>query len=136
MSDIVITPANVLASGSGSPAQAIFGVAITQGKVVYKDSTGKYQLSDSNGASALQAVDGIALNAGSLGQPATIVTTDPALNVGAVLTAGDVIYLSDTPGGMTNVYSDIASGSKVITLGVANTDGTLNFRPVIGGLKP
>ena len=139
MADISQTPANVLKSSSGNATHGLIaGSTLVAGKVVYADSTdsNKLKLADSNGTTPANSVTGMMLDGGGSGQPVSIVTEDPALNVGATLTAGDVIYLSDTPGGITATYADILSGSTVITLGVANTDGTLNFKPVVGGVKP
>lgn len=136
MADISITAANVLKSASGTPGSGTFGATITQGQVLYKKADGTYGLADSNGTTPANSFAGIALNAGASGQPASVVTLDPALNIGATLTAGAVIYLSDTPGAITATYADIASGSTVIILGVGNTDGTLNLNPIVGGVKP
>lgn len=137
MSDISVTAANVLKSASAARLQGIIaaGVTVAQGKVLYQLANSTFGLADSNGSSPSNTVVGYALTAGSAGQPVEYVPIDPSLVSGATLTSGDVIYLSDTPGGMTSTYADIASGSTVIILGVVNTDGTLNFNPVVGGVK-
>lgn len=137
MSDISITAASVLKGSSSSIFRGTIaaGVTITQGQVLYQLANGNIGLADSNGVAPANSVLGISLTAGSPGQPVDYVMTDAAFTSGGTLTSGNVIYLSDTPGGMTATYADIASGSTVITLGVVNTDGTLNLSPVVGGTK-
>ncbi len=135
MADISITAGSVLKSVSGSFLRAISATTITAGQFVYQLANGSIGLADSNGTAPANTVAGVALNGASVGQPIDYVDSDPSLTSGGTLTSGNVIYLSDTPGGMTATYADIASGSTVIILGVVNTDGTLNFNPTTGGVK-
>lgn len=138
MADLILTPANVRASTQAQTKSGVFGATLTQGTVVYEDTaaTNKFKSSDSNGTPPANTVAGISLNAGADNQPGLIVVSDPALNIGVVVTSGAVVYLSsDTPGKMTEAYADIDSGSTVIILGVGNSDGTLKFQPVVGGIK-
>lgn len=137
MSDISITAANVLKGGSSSIFRGTIGagVTVTQGKAITVQANGTIALADSNGTAPLNSVAGIALTGGSPGQPVDYAQTDPAFTSGGTLTSGDTIYLSDTPGGLTNAYADIASGSTVIIIGLVNTDGTLNLNPIVGGVK-
>ncbi len=139
MSDISITPANVLKSATSQLLQAIAGVAvtITAGQVIYVDpSTNLAVLSDSNGTPPINAVSGIALNGASPSQPVDYVAADTALVLGsATLTSGGTLWLSNTPGGITATYADVASGSTVIVLGVAVSTSAFNFKPVVGGTK-
>lgn len=135
MADSAITVANVLKSSNGQYVTGIAAVTITQGQYLYLTAANTLNLADSNGTSPANSVEGCSLNAALAGQPVTYVRTDTALATGATLTSGAVAYLSDTPGGITVVYGDIASGSTVIVLGVVNTAGTLNFNPQTGGVK-
>lgn len=143
MSDISITASQVLKSASANPQRNLFidsGVTVTQGKVIYLAASGKVGLADSNGVSPANSVLGLALTAGSPLQPVDYVSTDTALVLGAAasLTTGQVLYLSNTAGGITATYGDLASGSTVITLGVVvdGSTGTVNWNPVVGGVKP
>lgn len=138
MSDISITASQVLKSPQSQLQQGVAGVALTAGTVFYIDTNQVAQLSDSNGAAATNAVTGIALNNCGAGQPFDYVAKDALLTLGAgaSLVSGNTLWLSDTPGKITQTYADIASGSVVISLGVVNTDGvSFNFNPVVGGTK-
>jgi len=137
MADISITASTVLKSTNGQQLYGIAGTTITQGQALYIDTANSnvLKLADSNGTAPANTIAGMALNAASSGQPVAYVGADTAYISGGTLTAGNVIYLSDTPGGITATYADIASGSTVIILGVVNTDLTLNLNPTVGGTK-
>jgi len=135
MADISITAANVLKSAAGISQSGIAGATITQGVPVYQLANGTFGLSDSNGTAPANSCAGMALNAASSGQPFNYVSQDPAYVPGGTFTSGAAVYVSNTPGGLTTTYSDVASGSTVIVIGVTNTDGTINLKPVVGGVK-
>lgn len=141
MGDISVTPANVRKS-TGQTLPGVAGAALTAGQYVYADTSTSpptINLSDANGGSAGSAarnVSGVTLNNAATGQPVDYTALDPKLVSGGTLTAGTVVYLSQTPGGITATIGDLASGSTVIALGVVNTDLTLNFSPVKGGEVP
>lgn len=138
MADISITATQVFKSAASQLQQAVAGVAITAGTVFYLDASNLAQLSDSNGAAVTNAVSGIALNNAGAGQPFDYVAKDATLTLGAgaSIVSGNTLWLSDTPGKITQTYSDIASGSVVISLGVVNTDAvSFNFNSVVGGTK-
>lgn len=137
MSVISITAANVLKGGSSNIFRGTIaaGVTITQGQVIYRLANGNIGLADSNGVSPANSFEGVAVTAGSPGQPIDYVMSDIAFTSGGTLTSGDTIWLANTAGAITATYADIASGSTVIALGVVNTDGTLNLNPVVGGTK-
>ena len=136
MADISITAANVIAS-NGANGGGIAGETITQGQVLYVDSTdsGRLKKADANASAATKVPVGIALNAASAGQPVQYSNLDPSLTVGATLNIGDVLYLSNTAGGITATYGDLSSGSAVIVLGVMTTTTLANFKITIGGTK-
>lgn len=142
MADIAITVASVIKGQNGNALTGLAGVALTQGQVIYIDPADrKAKLADSNASSPANAVAGITLNAALANQPIDYVTADPAFIFGGAAAAGDVIYLSDTAGGLTSTYADILTGSTVIVLGVCVTGGsagtaTINLAPQIGGVKP
>ena len=135
MADKTITVANVLKSANGVSVLGTIaaGATVTQGQALYLTALNTLGLADSNGASPANSFAGFALTAGTAGQPVAYVPSDSAYASGATLASGDVVYLSNTPGGITITKSDLAAGSTVITLGVANLDGTLNCAPVTGG---
>lgn len=137
MADISITPTAVFKGANGSPSSNTIaaGVTITQGQAVVKLLDNTLALADSNGTTPALFAYGIALTAGSPGQPCSWVGTDSAFTTGGTLTSGTVIYASNTAGGLTSTYSDLASGSTVVVMGVTNTNGTLLLNPQIGGVK-
>ena len=137
MADINITAANVRASSSASkPTGTIAtGVTVTQGQALYRLADGTIGLADSNGTSPANAFLGFALTAGSPAQPIVYTSSDTAYVCGGTVVSGAAVYLSNTPGGITTTYADIASGSTVIVIGVVNTDLTITINPTVGGVK-
>ncbi|MDX0007827.1 hypothetical protein GOB40_13900 [Sinorhizobium meliloti] len=131
MADLVITAANVVAGAGAKTTSGTAGAAITAGQVVYLDSTttGKWQLSDSDAATAAArgqgANVGIALNGAANGQPLEVLTEGP-ITLGAVLTAGTAYYLSPTPGGIAPL-ADLLTGDYVTLLGLATSTSVLNL---------
>lgn len=139
MAVLSITVANVLKSSSAGMTTATIAAAttITQGQALYQLANGTIGLADANAASPANSFVGFALNAGSPGQPITYVGLDTGYTPGATLTVGGVVYLdSTTPGAITQTYSDVASGSTVITLGTATSTTAMNLLPCVGGVKP
>lgn len=136
MADISITVANVLKSSAGQQQTGIAGATITAGQALYIDTSdsNKLKLADSNGASPANTVAGIALHASLSGQPISYVSTDTAFTFGGTVSAGDTIWLSNTAGGLTKTFADLATGSTVIVVGVAATTTTMNLSPVVGGV--
>src|SRR2546430_2343743 len=105
MANLTITPANVLASATALTASGVAGATITAGQTIYKDATDskKLKLSDANLSAATAAVDGIALNAASSGQPVSYVFQDDAFTPGATLVVGETYVLSGTAGALCPV---------------------------------
>lgn len=135
MADLSITAASVLKSGNAAASTGIAAATITQGQAVYVLAAGTIGLADSNASSPANTCAGISLNAASSGQPIQYCALDSGFTPGATLTSGAVIYLSNTAGGLTATYADIANGSTVITVGVATSTTTMNLAPVTGGVK-
>lgn len=134
MADISVTASAVVPNGSANIQHGTAGATITAGQVVYKDSsTGKYGLSDANGASAsIKSVAGVALNGASDGQPlAVAIYGDVTMN--AVLTAGTAYYLSATPGGICPV-ADLTTGDVVVQIGIAKSTSVLSVHPQAPGV--
>jgi len=139
MADLSITAANVKRSSTSISANTYIiaaGVTITQGQVVYQLAAGTIGLSDSNGSSPANSVLGISLTAGAEGQPCLVCPLDALFIFGGTSSSGNILYLSNTPGGITATYGDIASGSTVISLGGVLTGGTtMNLNPQVWGVK-
>ena len=135
MAAISITAANVLKSSTGQVSVGTSGATITAGQSVYIDTSdsNKIKLADANGTAPANTFAGIALNAASSGQPVSYCTNDNAgFTIGATVVAGDTIWLSQTPGGLTKTIGDL-SGGIAIVVGVMLTTTTMNLTPVVGG---
>ena len=135
MAAISITAANVLKSSTGQVSVGTSGATITAGQSVYIDTSdsNKIKLADANGTAPANTFAGIALNAASSGQPVSYCTNDNAgFTIGATVVAGDTIWLSQTPGGLTKTLGDL-SGGIAIVVGVMLTTTTMNLTPVVGG---
>ena len=135
MAAISITAANVLKSSTGQVSVGTAGATITAGQSVYIDTSdsNKIKLADANGTAPANTFAGIALNAASSGQPVSYCTNDNAgFTIGATVVAGDTIWLSQTPGGLTKTIGDL-SGGIAIVVGVMLTTTTMNLTPVVGG---
>lgn len=126
MTDLVITAASVVADPSASRTSGQAGEAITAGKAVYLSSTTKkWMLADSNSATVeAKKSGGIALNGAALNQP-LVVCTGGDVTIGATLTPGQPVYLSETPGGLQPT-ADLGAGENVCLIGLAKSATVLN----------
>jgi erythromycin esterase-like protein len=125
MTDIVITAANVLAASNAERDQGIAGETITAGKAIYlAATTNRWMLADSNSATAeARQAKAIALNGASVGQPVAFQKSGD-ITIGGTLTAGQAVYLSDTPGGLCPL-ADVGSGEYVCLIGLAKSTSVL-----------
>lgn len=139
MADYVVTAANVVASLAASTRVGIAGATITQGQYLYKDTSdsNKLKLAVTNGSSLLRVVEGVALDAGSAGQPIKYAVTDPGFVPGfTTAAAGDIIVLSRTAGAAAHV-DDPTTGDYVTVLGVMTSATTMNLQfTAAGAAKP
>lgn len=130
MTDIAITPANVVAGSDASKTTGVAGAAIAAGQLVYQDpATKKYLLADTNSATAVaQKPIGVALHAAAINQPLTILTKGD-ITIGATLVAGQDYYASDTPGGICP-RADVGATEQVTLVGLAKSTSVLavNFQ--------
>lgn len=124
MVDVVVTAANV-ARVSGSVRNADAGVAITAGDVLYIDSNGVAQLAQHDLTDVEAAAAGIALNDAAVGQPVTYQVAG-VIDLGAVLTAGEVYVVGAGDGGIAPV-ADIGVGDYATVLGVAVSSNNLQI---------
>jgi hypothetical protein len=129
MADYTVTAANVLASDKGQIREGKSGVAILAGQGLYKDpSDGSLKLADSNsGTAAARTLEGIALtSAPGVGQPVKYVSADPAFKPGFTIAPGDIVLLSDTPGGLRPA-GDAVTGDFVTTAGLGLANNFMNL---------
>jgi len=137
MAAISITAANVLKSSLGQRSNGIAGATITAGQALYIDTgdSNKLKLADANGTAPANTFAGIAENSASAGQPVFYVGLDAGgFTIGATVLAGDTIWLSPTPGGITKTEADLIAGCTKITIGNMLTTTTLNINPTVGGV--
>ena len=124
MADLVLTASAIVSGANSAQDHGTAGETITAGKAVYKSATKKWMLADSNSATAAaRQAGGIALNGASDGQPITVHKSGD-LTVGAVLTAGQAVYLSDTAGGLCPL-ADVGAGEYVCLIGLAKSTSVL-----------
>lgn len=95
------------------------GATIAQWEAVYLDSSSTWQLADANGSGTYPAV-GLAVAAYSSTNAAIVVTQGTVRNDAWAWTPGGVIYLSTTPGGLTQTAPS-TSADKVQQIGRALT---------------
>ncbi|MBZ9973506.1 hypothetical protein LB517_28150 [Mesorhizobium sp. BR1-1-12] len=129
MTDLSITSTGVLVGANASIEHGFAAAAITAGQVVYKDANGKFNLADTDSATAIvRKPRGIALNGAAAGQPLAIITKGD-VTIGGTLTKGVFYYLSGTPGAICPV-ADVASGDYPAVIGVATSTTVLSVNIV------
>lgn len=130
MAALTITAAQVLLV-SGPTKSVIFGGAITQGQVVYFDTTsGKWKQAQCDGtvAEAGAAEYGVALSAGSDGQMGVVALPGAKVNLGAAAAAAaGIVYAIGATAGAINPVADMVSTNKVTALGVGVGAGVVKL---------
>lgn len=141
MAVISVTPAAVFATSGAQPTRGVAAVAITAGQALYVLATvGTLGLADANGTTPANSFAGIALNNADIGQPVDYIGTDATFSFGGTVNAGDDIWLSPTPGGITKTRADLITGCTVIHLGCAlgatgaTNVTTMNLKQTVGGV--
>ncbi|WP_420406921.1 hypothetical protein [Hoeflea sp.] len=126
MTALSITAANVIAAGGANVENGVAGATITQGEVVYRDtSTSKFGLADCDSATAnVRVAYGIALNGASDGQPLRVLKSGD-ITIGATLTIGAAYYLGATAGEIVP-YADLVEDDYIVFLGVAKSASVLS----------
>ena len=126
MTDIVITPASVIAGADASIDFGVAGATITAGQVVYLETASNMlKLADNNSTDIeVRTPRGIALNGAATGQPIAVIRSGQVA-IGGTLVANVAYYLSDTPGGICAV-ADLAAGEYPTLLGMAKTATSLD----------
>lgn len=129
MTDLVITATSVVKGDNAIVESGYAAAAITAGQVVYKNSAGKYDLADTDDATAVvRKPRGIALNGAAAGQPVAVQRSGD-ITIGATLTPGVFYYLSGTPGGICPV-ADVAAGDHPAVIGAATSASVLSINIV------
>lgn len=137
MPNISITPANVKPSDSAQVRRGVAGETITAGQAVFRDEQRRMMLSDAD-APAKAFLDGIAVNGASLGQPLNYAVQDAALDLGTTVGSGEIVVLSDTPGGLMPA-GDLGAGDRTVIVGVGTGGTKLSFKADVhfrGGVIP
>lgn len=120
MTDLSITPANVVWIGGTAMKNGTAGGTVAQGEVLYKDTSDSNHLKLADASAAASAVvEGIALNSAEDGQPVAYAPDGAQINVGGSTVAGTNYVLSATAGGIAP-EADILQGEYVSTLFVGS----------------
>lgn len=129
MTDLAITATSVVKGDNAIVENGYAAAAITAGQVVYKNAAGKYDLADTDDATAIvRKPRGIALNGAAAGQPVAVQRSGD-ITIGATLTPGVFYYLSGTPGGICPV-ADVAAGDHPAVIGAATSTTVLSINIV------
>lgn len=134
MADLSITAANVsLTNGVSSVEQVTYGDTITQGLVLYEDTSdsNKYKKSVNNTAT-LAAAKAIALTPGASGEKGYVVKSGE-IDMGATLAVGMRYFVSNTAGAIAP-SADIGTGEYVTLIGIATAAGVLKVNFVASGV--
>jgi hypothetical protein len=134
MTDLVITAASVVPTGSTNIEHGTAGATVTAGQMVYKEAaTSTFKLADSNsGTAEAKTPYGMALHASLAGQPLAI-AKGGAVTMGAILTAGTFYCLSETAGGIEAV-ADLSSTQLVTMIGYATTTSSMTVNILATGV--
>ena len=135
MPDITITPTSVLRV-SGPEGNGVAGEAITQGDVIYEDSSdsNKIKLTDADASEATANAKGIALNAAGTGQPITYAKDGAEVNVGGTVAVGTPYVVSGNAGKIAPA-SDLASSDYTTILGVGKTAANIVLNLQVSGVQ-
>ncbi len=124
MADLTITAANVKPAVQSADVQVVkWGETVTEGQVVYQNTSDyEYYLADADAVGTAKAV-GITLTAGADGEYGVIQKSGD-IDIGATLTVGATYVVSTTAGGIAPI-ADLGSGDFVTILGVADAADNL-----------
>ena len=132
MADLTITAANIAISDTGDAKLAIAGAAIAIGDLVFKSSSGSYELVDINAigtapADADGSEYGLALSStAASGQPFTIAKDGATVDFGSILTTNKTYYGSANAGKISDTAP--ASGEFGVVVGLATDADTLPLK--------
>lgn len=132
MADLAVTAASVLKASDAVVKYGVCGAAITQGKPVYLDANGLWQLADANLSAAAAGSAGnvgIALNTTTAVNQDITVLVGGSWNPGATVAVGTVYVISATNTAAIAPAADLASGWYTTILGVATTAAKITMPP-------
>jgi hypothetical protein len=132
MSDIVVTPANVIASTAANKIQVTFGEAVVAGALCYQNPTDKKYYNSIGTNSAAMPVKGIAFDGGAAGQPGFLITFDPDLAIGTHGAGVGIPLFASANAGKVCPFADLATGNLTTCIGVTNDSTTIYFNPTGG----
>lgn len=136
MANLSTNPVNVRKSINAVENQRTCGEAtgLQPGDLVYldendrdEDGVGKAKKADADASVGHADVDGVCVNYASLGQPITVVNSDPEFTPGATLVPGMIYAVARTPAGKIMPVNDLQTGDYVSPVGIAITSTTMNF---------
>lgn len=126
MADLTITATNVVAVSGNTVKKTCGATAITQGKVVFEDtSASDVKISDAN-VTSLAQVSGVALTSSAPDQPVVYLENGGVLGGLAGVTAGTTYCLSATAGNICP-QADLTTNDRVIRLGYGLTTATIKL---------
>lgn len=130
MADLTINTTIVsLTNGVSSVEQVTYGESVSQGMVLYEDTSdsNKYKKAVNNTAT-LAAAKAIALTPGASGEKGYVVKSGE-IDLGATLAVGMRYFVSNTAGAICP-SADIGTGEYVTLIGIATAAGVLkvNFQ--------
>lgn len=131
MADLTITAANVLAAADAKTRIVTAGTTLARGKVVCRESDGRYGLAQANTGNARRA-EGICLSDAAIGQLVVITAPEEGgnINLGATLTVGQIYVVSAASAGGIAPYADLASGHYVVMIGIATSASNLLMKMI------
>jgi hypothetical protein len=120
---------------SGPTAQVTAGAAITAGQTVYRDTAGRYQLTDGDASSATAEVAGVALNSAASGQPLLIALAGAKLENCTSLLTGQ-IYCVASAAGDVEAHSALTDDTDYVSpVGVATSTTEITLILAVSGVK-
>lgn len=143
MAALTVTAANVqkaiaqLGLPGSSTEHGRYGVTVTAGQALYRDSADLHDLKLAQATNAALAnIYGIALNGGADGQPAEILRGG-LYNPGATVVVGMAYFVSAAAGGAIVPYSDLTTGDFVSFIGIGITAALILVNFTVSGIaKP
>ena len=126
MADLTITAANLSIAVDTGTKIVQFGESVSAGEPVYKKTAdSKYWLAQADDDAEVLA-DGIAITAGAADSYGVIVVSG-TLNMGAILTSGQLYVVSATAGGIAP-RGDLIATNRLTHLGTATSTSVLEVK--------
>lgn len=137
MAALTITAAEVQKTATTVSKSYRAGATIGAGQVVYIDTDNEAQLSDADGAAALRAVKGIAINSASDQQPIEVaIAGDITLGATAAPVRGTAYFLGKSAAGALGPFGDLAAGDTSIFVCIGIGSNRVRLNPTVGGAIP